>query len=143
KSSDRRWKSNIVSLDNSLQKITKLNGVSFNWRVNEFPKKDFKPGTYIGFIAQDVEKVIPEIVSTDKEGYKSIDYAVLAPHIVEAIKEQQKLIEQQNQKISKIEKENNDLKTQLAEIKANIDKLLMNKTSKTEQPPTATKGYKE
>ncbi|MEA2107682.1 MAG: hypothetical protein U9P82_13380 [Bacteroidota bacterium] len=53
----------------------------------------------IGLNAQDVEKVLPQLVSTDSNGYKSIDYLKLTPVLVEAIKEQQ-------QKINQLEKEN-------------------------------------
>jgi hypothetical protein len=54
----------------------------------------FDEGLQFGFIAQEFEKVIPELVKSDKDGYKSIDYVKLTPVLVEAIKEQQKQIEE-------------------------------------------------
>ncbi|MBI5894039.1 MAG: tail fiber domain-containing protein [Deltaproteobacteria bacterium] len=87
--SDIRLKENIKPLAKPLAKILKLNGVQFNW-------KDDKKGSKkenIGLIAQDVEKVFPEVVSTDKNGMKSVEYANLVAPLIEAIKEQQKEIE--------------------------------------------------
>jgi hypothetical protein len=54
----------------------------------------FDKGSQFGFIAQEFEKVIPELVRTDKDGYKSIDYVKLTPILVVAIQEQQKQIEE-------------------------------------------------
>ena len=92
-SSDKRYKTNINSLTHSLSKVLTMQGVTYQWRVNEFPDKQFKEGEQIGFIAQEIEKIYPELVFTDKDGYKSVDYSRLTPILVEAIKEQQKLIE--------------------------------------------------
>ena len=85
-SSDYNLKKNIQPLSNQLEKILNLQGVSFDWKAND--KND------VGFIAQEVEKVFPEVVYTNKEtGLKSIDYAKLTVFLVEAIKEQQIEIE--------------------------------------------------
>lgn len=91
--SDRRWKKDITPLNDSLSKIMKLQGVNYNWRAEEFPYLKFNSGRQIGLIAQDTEQVIPEIVMTDNNGYKSISYEKLAPVLVEAVKEQQQEIE--------------------------------------------------
>jgi len=95
-SSDRRLKENIKPLpDNTLDKILNMEGVSFNWK--EGGKKD------IGFIAQDVEKVYPDLVYTDKEtGMKSIQYINLIAPLVEAVKEQQKQIEDLKQEVEEL-----------------------------------------
>ena len=60
--------------------------MSFNWKDSG--------RTSIGLIAQDVEKIFPEIVSTDEAGIKSVDYAKLIAPLIEAIKEQQSQIEE-------------------------------------------------
>lgn len=91
--SDIRFKQNIHGLEQCLQKIMQLNGVSYNWRMNEFENRGFNNQLQLGFIAQDVEKVFPQIVHTASDGYKGIDYAKLVPVLVEAVKEQQKEIE--------------------------------------------------
>ena len=54
--------------------VTQLQGVSFDWKRKEFPEMHFGDGQQIGFVAQDVEKVLPQIVSTDNEGYKNVSY---------------------------------------------------------------------
>ncbi len=92
--SDWRFKTNINPLENSLQKIISLNGVSYNWKVVSFPNRGFDNELQIGFIAQEVEKIFPQIVHTGTDGYKGIDYAKLVPALAEAIKEQQKQIDE-------------------------------------------------
>ena len=94
-SSDRRLKENIKPVDNALDKILDLEGVSFDW------KKDGRSS--IGLIAQDVEKVFPEIVHTNKNtGLKSVEYGNLVSPLIEAIKEQQKEIEELKLEIEKL-----------------------------------------
>ncbi len=85
--SDERWKKNIEPLVNSLEKVDQLQGVSYDWRIDEYPDQGFIEGKQIGLIAQDVEEVIPEIVHTNDEGYKSISYEKLTAVLVEALKE--------------------------------------------------------
>jgi hypothetical protein len=75
--SDRRFKKNITLLSNSLEKLSKINGVTYNWKNEEFPEKKFSNKKQIGVIAQDVEKVFPELVITGSDGYKSVDYSKL------------------------------------------------------------------
>ena len=85
--SDLRYKRNIIPLNNSLENILKINGVRYDLRKEEFPEKNFSNQPQIGFIAQDLEKIFPEMVFTDEKGYKSVDYARLTPVLVEALKE--------------------------------------------------------
>jgi len=100
--SDIRWKRNVRSLTNSLDKITMLRGVNFEWRRDEFAEMNFPEGEQIGLIAQEVEEVIPEVVNTDADGYKSVDYAKLVSVLIEAVKDQQKQIEDLKSKINSI-----------------------------------------
>jgi Chaperone of endosialidase len=85
--SDSRYKKNILPMENSLSNILKINGVRYDWKVEEFPEKQFSDKNQIGFIAQEIEKIYPEMVLTDDKGFKSVDYARLTPVLVEAIKE--------------------------------------------------------
>jgi hypothetical protein len=102
-SSDRKLKKNISKINNPIKKILALNGVSFEWKK--------QPEKQLGFIAQDVEKVFPEVVSTDpNSGLKSVQYANLIAPIVEAVKEQQMLIQAQAIQIEKLKKELEELK---------------------------------
>ena len=102
-SSDRRFKKDIKSLDDVLAKVSLLQGVQYSFRTDEFPDKHFDGDNQIGFIAQDVEKVFPELVETDKDGYKSIDYGKVTPILVEAIKEQQIQIKKLEERLSILE----------------------------------------
>mgnify|MGYP000031076206 CR=1 FL=1 len=94
-SSDARFKTNITPIENPLQKVLQLRGVNFDWKTNEFPARSFSESRSLGFIAQEVEKVIPEVVQTERtaEGYKSVQYDKVVALLVEAIKEQQKQID--------------------------------------------------
>jgi hypothetical protein len=87
--SDKRWKKNVRPLEHALEKVGALRGVRFDWRAEDFPELNFESGGQIGFIAQDVEAVLPEAVSTDNQGYRSIGYNKIIPVLVEAMKEQQ------------------------------------------------------
>jgi hypothetical protein len=102
--SDIRWKKNIMPLDNTLQGIMSLQGVNYDLRTDEFPQMGFESGNQIGLIAQDVEKVFPLLVSTDNNGYKAVAYDKLSVVLIEALKEQQKQIESQNERIERLEK---------------------------------------
>jgi hypothetical protein len=92
-----------------LQKITQLKGINYDWKTDEYPEKNFSNDKQVGMIAQDVEKIIPEIVHTDDEGYKSISYDKMAAYFVEALKE--------------LKKENENLKRQLEIQQQQINRL--------------------
>ena len=84
--SDERLKKNVAPITNALSDVTQLEGVSFDW-------KDTGTRGH-GFIAQQVEPILPDVVQTDEEtGIKSINYVGMIGHLVEAIKEQQKQID--------------------------------------------------
>jgi hypothetical protein len=74
--------------------ISKLNGVTFEWDSDNHPDRKFKEGSRMGFIAQDVRQVLPDVVSEDDSGMLSMSYDEIVPLLVEAIKEQQSKIEQ-------------------------------------------------
>jgi trimeric autotransporter adhesin len=92
--SDERLKTNIQEIPNALDKILNLRGVSFNW------KKDNSPSD--GVIAQEVEKVFPELVSTDDKGMKSVNYDGLIAPLIESVKQQQNQIDQQQKEIDEL-----------------------------------------
>lgn len=94
--SDINFKKDIYPLENSLDKISALEGVGFKWKNND--------ESSLGFIAQDVEKIFPEAVSGE-EGNKSIDYAKLIAPLVEAVKEQQAEIEDLKMQIEELMKQ--------------------------------------
>jgi hypothetical protein len=92
--SDRKFKTNIKTIDNSLGKILSLNSVEYNWRVQEFPYKRFDNLKHTGFIAQELEKVLPHSVIIDEKGDYAVDYFSIIPVLTQAIQEQQKQIEE-------------------------------------------------
>jgi len=121
--SDVRWKKNIVPYRNALSKLLKISGVTYNWKSDEFPEKKFTDDLQIGLIAQDVENYIPELVKTDNKGYKGINYSRLSVILIEAVKEQQIMIEELKN-ITQIQSaENNDLRNEIENLKSNIDEL--------------------
>jgi hypothetical protein len=106
-SSDIRFKKDISPIENPLAKVMQLRGVNFNWNTSAFPQRMFSENRTLGFIAQEVEKVLPEIVQTENtaEGYKSVQYDKVVALLVEAVKAQQKQIQQLKREVKKLKKQ--------------------------------------
>jgi hypothetical protein len=83
--SDMVAKQNIKTLENSLEKILLMRGVSFEWKDNHHKS--------IGVIAQEIEKIVPEIVNTNGQGMKAVSYDSIIGLLIESIKELNKKIE--------------------------------------------------
>jgi hypothetical protein len=79
--SDEKYKNNIINIDNPLSKIEALRGVYFN-KTNDSNNK-----RHLGLIAQEVEKIIPEVIIESEETGKSIAYGNLVGLLIEAVKE--------------------------------------------------------
>lgn len=118
--SDLRWKKDVKTLSNSLAKVGQLRGVSYNWRKDEFPEKNFDNKEQIGLIAQEVEKIFPQLVDTDALGFKSIQYSKVVALLIEALKEQQVEINSMKAEVIKMSQLENkvDSLTALVEILA-------------------------
>jgi hypothetical protein len=99
--SDIRYKTDIEVLTGALEKISGINGFYFHWNTGIDKTRQF------GLSAQDVEKVLPEVVSTGEDGYMSVDYGKLVPLLVEGMKEQQ-------QQIDRLEKIIMEMQTKIA-----------------------------
>ncbi len=117
--SDARYKKNIETLPSGLEAILGLRGVMFDWKTGEYPDMNFANGRQIGFIAQEVEKVLPELVTTDSKGYKSVAYANVVPVLVEAVKTLNRKVE----RLNKVEAENAELKARLDAIERTLTEL--------------------
>ena len=106
-SSDRRLKDNIATIGSPLEKISKISGVSFNWNdkqsTYEVGKKDY------GVIAQEIEVVLPELVTTRDNGYKAVRYEKIVPLLIEAIKEQQTQMDELKGLVNKLAEKLNNL----------------------------------
>lgn len=86
-SSDRRFKRNISNLENSLPQVLELRPVRYHWRQKEFPEKKFNARAQVGFVAQEVEQLYPEIIKTGSDGFKSMDYGRLTVVLTKALQE--------------------------------------------------------
>lgn len=102
--SDIRYKKNIRLINSPVEKLKLIRGVTYQYKSKEFPGMGFTDGMQMGFIAQEVEKVFPELVTTDDKGYKYVDYPKITPVMLEAIKEQQQEIDNLTKRIEKLEK---------------------------------------
>ena len=90
--SDQRLKENVVNIPNALDKVMDINGVEFDWSseyIETHGGEDewFNRKHQVGVIAQEVEKVLPEVVADRPDGYKAVRYEQLVPLLIEAIKE--------------------------------------------------------
>jgi hypothetical protein len=97
--SDSTFKTNVQTIVDALDKVKQIRGVTYNWKADEYPDMNFDRDEQLGFIAQEVEKILPEVVETDQGGYKSIEYSHIVPLLIEALKEQQVIIKSQQEKI--------------------------------------------
>ena len=94
-SSDKTLKENISNIENAVDKVSKINGVYYNWTFEAQEKhKHFGKEKEIGVIAQEVEEVLPEIVQTRDDGTKAVKYERLCALLIESVKELKKEIEE-------------------------------------------------
>jgi len=94
-SSDKRLKDNIIPISNPIEKLLQIGGYTFEWNK----KQDTYNGQDVGVIAQEIEKVLPEIVEERENGYKAVKYEKIVPLLIEAIKDQQKQIDNLKNKL--------------------------------------------
>ncbi|RPJ04059.1 MAG: tail fiber domain-containing protein, partial [Deltaproteobacteria bacterium] len=93
--SSEEFKENIAPIEAALDKILSISGISFTWKTGEeYKDKGFPEGRHYGVIAEEVEKVLPEIVRDVQDGSKAVAYTEIIPVLIEAIKEQQKAIQE-------------------------------------------------
>jgi hypothetical protein len=104
--------------------VLQVDGVSYNWRKDEFPERTFGDRTEIGFIAQELEKVFPELVSTNAEGFKSVQYSHMVPVLLEAIKEQQTMIEALQRNVNGLSSSVSGLQYENAELRSEVQALI-------------------
>gem|GEM_PF-400953 len=125
--SDVRLKNNIQPLEGVMNKIMQLNGVNYEWKDTQ----QMGDRLQLGLIAQDLEKVYPELI-TEVEGYKSVNYIGLIPVLIEATKDQEHTISSQE---SLIQLQAETIKQLQADMLA-IQTLLNNVGLMTDTPPT-------
>jgi hypothetical protein len=120
-SSDRRFKKDIVPFAPALDALTALQPVHYTWRTTEFPDRHFGTNRASGLIAQDVEKVLPELVATELDGYKAVDYGKLPLLTIQAVKE---LKSRNDAAVQELKSENDALKSRVAELERLVNELM-------------------
>jgi hypothetical protein len=109
--SDARFKTNISPINDALSGICNLRGVTYDWDETNSSTLNFPKGRQIGVIAQEVEKIFPELVITGNDGYKSVSYEKMSAVFIEGFKLQQKQIERQQKEIEELKSLVNSLIT--------------------------------
>ncbi|HMY72776.1 MAG TPA: tail fiber domain-containing protein, partial [Blastocatellia bacterium] len=141
--SDQRYKQNVATLHDALSKLRQLRGVSYDWKQAAYPEMQFAAGSQLGFIAQEVEQVLPEAVHKTADGMYGMNYSAIIPLLVEAIKEQQQEADKRQQELEQIKNQNAQLLEQTEALKkanaaiearlAAIEKLLQQTTPAKKQ----------
>jgi len=93
-SSDKRLKDNIVRIENPLEKIDKIGGYTFDWN----DKQETYTGKDVGVIAQEIQEVLPELVTERDNGYLAVKYEKIVPLLIESIKELKQEVDEIKQK---------------------------------------------
>lgn len=104
--SDKRFKTDIRPIDHAVQKLMRLRGVRFNWNSHLLGNKSTDKAMHTGFIAQELEPVLPQAVTTANDALrtKSVAYSEVIPVLVEAIKQQQKQTQQQQKEVDELKR---------------------------------------
>jgi hypothetical protein len=103
--SDRNFKENITPITNALDKISKISGNTYDWKADMKDIHGFE-GNDVGVIAQEIEEVLPQLVTTRETGYKAVKYDKLVALLIEGIKEQQTQIHNLTLEIENLKKNN-------------------------------------
>jgi hypothetical protein len=100
--SDKKFKRDIKSIDSALKTVEALEGKTYFWNKKSNETIEFDDAPHSGFLAQEVEKILPHLVITDEKGNKSVNYLEMIPYLVESIKEQQIQIKEQQAQITEL-----------------------------------------
>jgi hypothetical protein len=102
--SDLRFKEKIKPGHLGLAEVNAIDTFSYEYKTKDFPKQNFPQGRVSGVIAQELEKVAPIAVTQDENGMKYVNYAQLAPMLIEAVKELSTKVDRQEKIIKDLEK---------------------------------------
>jgi hypothetical protein len=103
-SSDRRLKKDITPFAPALDALTRLQPVHYFWRSADFPQQHFGDAKNYGLVAQDVEQVLPELVETDSDGFKAVDYSKLPLLTIQAVKDLKSENDVLKQRVTELER---------------------------------------
>lgn len=123
--SDVFYKENIAPINGALEMVRALKGVSFNWKDSGRES--------IGFVAQDIEEILPQLVHTDTDGHKAVEYSKIVAVLVEAFKEQQQLIDQQATELQVMRQEVSEVRELSARLELLEDYLIPSSGTQTVQ----------
>jgi hypothetical protein len=122
-------KKDIITISQALQKVLEMNGVYFTWKDDDLNNRR------VGFLAQEMEKVLPEVVFTNPiDGLKGINYAELTAVLVQAIKEQQTQIQSDKSEIHSLQEKVDQLESrqkEIDELKSLVNQLVVNHTGQS------------
>jgi hypothetical protein len=126
--SDIRLKTDVHTMTNALATVQNLRGVTFQWNPALFAGQTVPAGRQLGLIAQETQKILPEVVTTDEKGYLTIQYANIVPVLVEAMKEQQIQLDAKDAALEKVRSDADeavrDLQTRLADVEDALTRLM-------------------
>ncbi len=132
--SDERLKENIETIDNVLAKIDDIHGVTFNWKDKKKPQD-----RYMGVIAQEIERVFPEVVDELSDGTKTVDYAALVAPLIQASKELKSRNNALSEKVDTLKQDNENIHEIVSELKDQVD--LLNKVTGTKVGKASMSPY--
>jgi len=113
--SDQRLKTDIRTIENALDKVLKMRGVSFRWNNEALERQGFDESPRIGLIAQELEEQVPELVREQGDGTMTVSYGDLTAVLVEAIKEQQTALDEKEARILELEERLSRLEERMEE----------------------------
>ncbi len=125
--SDRRYKKEINAIANASEKLAQLQGVTYGFKgevINDIDFQKMGNTQQLGFIAQDLAKVFPELVVQDEEGYYAVNYQGLIPVLVEGFNEQEKVLDEQNELLVEQENTISALNTKVENLEKQMQALL-------------------
>ncbi len=114
--SDARYKTDLRPIDGALKKVARLRPVSYEWKRDAYPDRQFSEDRQVGLIAQEVREILPEVVHEGRDGYLSIDYGRITPLLIEAARELKDTIDQKEARITRQERMIQELSARLERV---------------------------
>jgi hypothetical protein len=133
--SDERYKKDIADIPDSLEKVLAIHGVTYKW----IDEERYGSETQIGVIAQEIEKVVPEVVTTGSDGVKRVRYSDLVPLLIEAFKHEHTISQRLNAESKQLKAESEQLKAESEQLKAESEQLKTAFCSKFPEMPLCSR----
>ncbi|MEL6867766.1 MAG: tail fiber domain-containing protein, partial [Bacteroidota bacterium] len=139
--SDRKTKREIQPIADAADILTQLNGVSYEYKTDEFPEKNFKEGRQYGFIAQEVAEILPEAtqlvpsLNGEADDIIAMNYDMIIPVLTEVVKKQMKVIEEMQTRLAQLEE-----RSDKDDSKAALDPNTSSNVSLSQNRPNPFKG---